>query len=1259
MKISRHLNVVAFLVLFTTNPFFQVFSARYYVTSEGAGTGTSWTDALNDIQSALSMAVSGDEIWVKTGTYFAHASDSTVSFSIPSGVKLYGGFQGTEASISDRTKSDLDGNGTVDPFEYTYASVLSGEIQSDGAAENNTQHIVTIPSGAVSSTLINGFKIEGGYAHLPISGPSGTFVYASGIFAQGGSVEECTIVDCQTVTAESTYGGGVFAYNTKISKSEVNSCNTISTGSGFQIVSLGGGIYAGNSSVVESCYISSCSNSQSSGKKALGGGLYSSNSTVINSTVINCSVVGSDNASGYGGGVYASSSSIINSVVTNCEATDYGAGINILNTFIANSVIAKNKCINTLASGGGIYAEDASSTIYNTVFWGNQSNYFRNVNSSMPVVKNCALEDEDLVLNGNISISASNTGSSAGVLYPEFISPTSFLGTTGGDAAKEASLLNADWNISYTSDLIEKGDNTAFNEPHPNVNKDLNGDGSITANIDQFKDLAGEMRLFNKFVDIGAYEPAFIDLQLPTTPTIQYGTTLGEIVFADGKAIDKRDGQEIAGVYSFTLPSEMPPYTGEIQKYKIEFTPEDLLTYPSHYDSLDVIVTAKILTLSGITADDKEYNAATDVTFSGTAVLTGVVGSDDVTLNTGQISAVFVDKHAGPNKPVEFSGYTLSGADKDNYILSLTSVTAAITPKSVTMATPTIVNKEYDGTLTAQYVSTPALSGVIAGDDATLDESVAVMSFDTKDIGVNKVVSFSGFALAGADKDNYQLSQPSSTNADIFSRTISVQGVSVEDKVYDGTINAYITGTAVLGNLVVGDDVTLVSSSAAAQFTDKNVGAGKSVTFMGYTLSGTDVSNYIMQQPSATAADITSKELTIAGISVYDKQYDGALVAQYSGTASLEGVVTGDDVSVNVSAVSASFAGSDVGATQDVIFSGFSLLGNDISNYSIVQPVLSGDIVPRNIYVAADAKLKAYGVVDPELTYMITSGTLIASDTFSGNLVREVGEYPGSYVIQRGTLSLSTNYNLVFTTGIFTIVGEGNVISFTLDNTYDFEKGKVIDLMATSSSGSIIQFISSDDSVASISGSKLTFHTYGTVTITASDAGNKIYAPAAKSIDLTLNLSVEGLQKGNNMVLINNYQEQFKGYQWYKDGVPMAGETNQYYYTSEGLSGEYYCEVTTIKDETFNSNTLLVNVQKALEVYPSPALKSVGFNVEVKGFDQSELSNSVLKVYSLAGILVQQVSELTDVNAIYIDNPGIYLLQTEGAVNVQKKIMIK
>jgi hypothetical protein len=96
----------------------QAYSTRYYITTDGTGTGTSWTDALNSVQTAIDMAVEGDEIWVKTGTYTPDESDRTVAFTLSSGVKLYGGFGGSESSLEDRLTSDIDGDGSVSGWEF-------------------------------------------------------------------------------------------------------------------------------------------------------------------------------------------------------------------------------------------------------------------------------------------------------------------------------------------------------------------------------------------------------------------------------------------------------------------------------------------------------------------------------------------------------------------------------------------------------------------------------------------------------------------------------------------------------------------------------------------------------------------------------------------------------------------------------------------------------------------------------------------------------------------------------------------------------------------------------------------------------------------------------------------------------------------------------------------------------------------------------------------------------------------------------------
>ncbi len=108
--------------------------------------------------------------------------------------------------------------------------------------------------------------------------------------------------------------------------------------------------------------------------------------------------------------------------------------------------------------------------------------------------------------------------------------------------------------------------------------------------------------------------------------------------------------------------------------------------------------------------------------------------------------------------------------------------------------------------------------------------------------------------------------------------------------------------------------------------------------------------------------------------------------------------------------------------------------GEDVDTYAIEQGTLTaGDnyvinfitanlsIARRPIAIVADNLEKTYGTQDPQLTYQITEGNMVEGDVITGNLSRSEGETVGPYEIGIGTLSVSENYSLSFSTGQFTI----------------------------------------------------------------------------------------------------------------------------------------------------------------------------------------------------------------------------------------------
>ncbi|OGO26320.1 MAG: hypothetical protein A2136_01860 [Chloroflexi bacterium RBG_16_54_11] len=103
-------------------------------------------------------------------------------------------------------------------------------------------------------------------------------------------------------------------------------------------------------------------------------------------------------------------------------------------------------------------------------------------------------------------------------------------------------------------------------------------------------------------------------------------------------------------------------------------------------------------------------------------------------------------------------------------------------------------------------------------------------------------------------------------------------------------------------------------------------------------------------------------------------------------------------------------------------------------------------VTPRPISVMADPQSKVYSEPDPELTFLITEGSLVFSDTFTGTLNRVPGEGVGIYPILQGTLALSENY-------ILTYVGDNLTISMADPSCEVMGYGVVYDAMPHTATG--------------------------------------------------------------------------------------------------------------------------------------------------------------------------------------------------------------
>src|SRR6185436_1851693 len=92
---------------------------------------------------------------------------------------------------------------------------------------------------------------------------------------------------------------------------------------------------------------------------------------------------------------------------------------------------------------------------------------------------------------------------------------------------------------------------------------------------------------------------------------------------------------------------------------------------------------------------------------------------------------------------------------------------------------------------------------------------------------------------------------------------------------------------------LAGDSLT--TGYASADFSDKNIGANKTVTVTGISVGGADAGNYSANSSASATASITAIGVT-GSVTAGSKVYDGNASATIA-SRSLSGAVAGDSVS--------------------------------------------------------------------------------------------------------------------------------------------------------------------------------------------------------------------------------------------------------------------------------------------------------------------------------------------------------------------------
>jgi predicted outer membrane repeat protein len=329
LRLTMALMVLVGIFGFSRVPLVYAVGSPIYVKGNATGLndGTSWTNAYTKLQDAISVAVDGDQIWVAAGIYYpTTGTDRSATFTLKNGVGIYGGFAGTETSLTER-----------DPVARS--TILDGNIGIQGVPNDsvdNSYHVVT-SINTNSTAVLDGFTVRRGNAVDESLQPWG-----GGIFNQNGSP---TLSNLRISNNSAQYGGGMFNQNGSPTLTNI--------------------IFRHNSA-----------------ERA--GGMYNINNGNPNLSNV---TFWKNSASVRGGGMTISegSSPTLTNVTFSENTASLGGGLhNSYNSHpVLNYVTLSNNTAST--SGGAVYSDTSNLTLRNSILYDNLGGEIYNINTN-PVV---------------------------------------------------------------------------------------------------------------------------------------------------------------------------------------------------------------------------------------------------------------------------------------------------------------------------------------------------------------------------------------------------------------------------------------------------------------------------------------------------------------------------------------------------------------------------------------------------------------------------------------------------------------------------------------------------------------------------------------------------------------------------------------------------------------------------------------------------------------------------------------------------------
>ncbi len=155
----------------------------------------------------------------------------------------------------------------------------------------------------------------------------------------------------------------------------------------------------------------------------------------------------------------------------------------------------------------------------------------------------------------------------------------------------------------------------------------------------------------------------------------------------------------------------------------------------------------------------------------------------------------------------------------------------------------------------------------------------------------------------------------------------------------------------------------------------------------------------------------------------------------------------------------------------------------------------------------------------------------------------------------------------------------------------------------------------------------------------------------------------------NDLIAIDNHDDLFTAFQWYKDGMKIEGADQQYYQSDGNIVGNYSAYVTTTSGETvkvcyvnFEDDGLSKSLKRSVNAYPNPARANEEITLELLNYDEAEYEGCVIKIVNAQGAIVATIDNCDRINTVSLPSgtyTGYVIRSGKNGDRVSFKLIVK